>query len=182
MDIEGAHSERKNLVVLSLMIILFYAAGGHLKEGADNVSFGFVNIAFDNHWVLVLFIWLTLWWFAFRFYQSTQGSYFLDLQNQLGNERNVFPSLMYAQSFGLNKKFPGYDDLRLYISQSEHEKRLLLNFGIIKNKSNMGKYQVEKKYIYRIVILAVLGQSLTRPFFGSYIMPFILFFWPIFHR
>jgi|GEM_PF-5675092 len=175
MDIEGAHSERKNLVVLSLMIILFYCAGGHLKEGAENISFGFVNIAFANPQVLVGFIWFALWWFAFRFYQSIQESWFSDLQNQLGNTRDLFPLKWYAKKFGLKEKFD-YDYLRLTLIETRPDKKNVIKIdGLNKTQSNAGDHIVEEKYYKRIILLAILGQSLTKPYFGSYFLPFILF-------
>lgn len=75
VDLESTGAERKNLVVLSVIIILYYAAGGHIDDGTDNVSLGFINVAFSNPELISYFVWVILWWFAIRFYQIIWPEY-----------------------------------------------------------------------------------------------------------
>lgn len=66
MSIEDSNPERRNLMVLSTSIIVYYLAGGVIVD--DQLTLELVNIKFAKGWVLQIFIWMMLLWFGFRYW------------------------------------------------------------------------------------------------------------------
>lgn len=66
MSIEDSNPERRNLVVLSSAIIIYYLAGGSVKE--KTLSLEIINIEFSNTAMLSVIVWFMLGWFSFRYF------------------------------------------------------------------------------------------------------------------
>ncbi|HTF97062.1 MAG TPA: hypothetical protein VL995_13070 [Cellvibrio sp.] len=66
MTIEDSNPERRNLVVLSAGIIIYYLAGGTIED--KQLTLEIVNIQFTKMWVLQLSVWVMLSWFLFRYW------------------------------------------------------------------------------------------------------------------
>ena len=58
MPLAESLPERKNLSVLSILIIVFTLGGAHLN--GDTLSFPFISLQFENKVFLVLFVWIML--------------------------------------------------------------------------------------------------------------------------
>lgn len=80
MPISDSNPERRNLVLISLAFILFYAAGGSFD--GEKITLLVVNLQFSRPEVLTIFVWVFLFWFALRFYQKSHLVY----QNELWAE------------------------------------------------------------------------------------------------
>ncbi len=73
MSISDNNSERKNLTILSLAIILFYLGGGNVS--GSGIRLQVVNVTFSNPEVLIYFVWGMLVWFCYRYWVVGQGSW-----------------------------------------------------------------------------------------------------------
>lgn len=51
--------------MMSLIIIVYYTAGGHITNGS--ISFPFVNMSFDRGWVLNAFLWIIFLYAYWRY-------------------------------------------------------------------------------------------------------------------
>jgi hypothetical protein len=71
--IQDTNPERRNLVVLSLAIIIFYLADGSVV--GDDLRFLIANIKFNKPDVIAIFIWAALGWFFLRYWQVNRGKY-----------------------------------------------------------------------------------------------------------
>lgn len=73
MPYSDSNPERRNLIVLSLAIIIYYIGGGEISEQTINLPL--INIVFNNKDILTAFVWLMLHWFLFRYIVTNRSSY-----------------------------------------------------------------------------------------------------------
>lgn len=83
MTYSDNNPERRNLTVLSLVIVIFYLGKGYLLK--PEISFTLVNIGFHNQEILVKLIWVMLFWFLFRYVITNRHSHGDDLNSELNN-------------------------------------------------------------------------------------------------
>ena len=104
MPFEEPSPERRNLVVTSIGFILFYFAEGKMKE--DVLSFNIVNIEFRDHHTLVIFAWLALLWFAYRYFVTSSGS--------LSKFFRTYPSYVFSneRNHSILEMIPDYKQLK----------------------------------------------------------------------
>lgn len=88
MAISESVPERRNLVVLSLAIILFYAAGGNFLD--NTLALQVVRIEFSNRNFLRIFVWVSLVWFAYRYWLVQQGTWREGYLNELSSDECKF--------------------------------------------------------------------------------------------
>lgn len=88
--INDSSPERRNLMVLSISIMLFYYAGGHVTSNV--VSLPMISVEFSRPEVLVGAIWVALFWFIYRYWQTTDSfeNTLLDGMVRFGNESSLF--------------------------------------------------------------------------------------------
>ncbi len=88
LAISDNNPERRNLVVLSISIILYFLAGGGITD--ENIRLQVVNVTFSKPEVLVKFVWLLLFWFIYRYWLNHKGSwkegFYREAQCQLINK------------------------------------------------------------------------------------------------
>ncbi len=65
MPYSDNNPERRNLTVLSLAIIVYRLADGHLLN--KEMSLTLINIGFENQQALIFIMWFALVWFLFRY-------------------------------------------------------------------------------------------------------------------
>jgi len=82
MPISDSSPERRNLILISLAFIFYYAAGGGFH--GDEIRFFVVNLQFSKPEVLGIFAWVLIFWFALRFYQKTHVVYRNELWAEIG--------------------------------------------------------------------------------------------------
>ena len=56
MPYSESDPDRRNLVLTSVIIILYYLAGGYLMN--DIIKFPLIDLKFHNEWVLGVFVWV----------------------------------------------------------------------------------------------------------------------------
>jgi len=81
MAIQDSNPERRNVLVTSLSIIVFYLAGGEFTD--STVRLQMVNVHFSNPEILGYFIWGLLIWFFFRYWLIHQGSWKEEFYNEI---------------------------------------------------------------------------------------------------
>lgn len=86
MAIQDPDPERRNLLVTSLAFVMYYLAGGHVAD--NNVRVQIVNITFDNKLALAVFAWVMLLWFAFRYWQTRESTFFHSFLAEVVHEKN----------------------------------------------------------------------------------------------
>ncbi|WP_419777247.1 hypothetical protein [Malaciobacter marinus] len=67
-DIQDSNPYSRNLILISLAIIIFNFADGEIMN--DHLKLHVINIKFNNVEFFSNFIWLIFFWFIFRFWQS----------------------------------------------------------------------------------------------------------------
>ena len=78
MTYSDNNPERRNLIVLSLAIIVFYLGEGYLLK--EEISFTLINIGFHNQDILVVLIWTLLGWFLFRYIVTNRNKHGEELE------------------------------------------------------------------------------------------------------
>ena len=73
MALYDSNSERRNLTVLSLSIIIFYLADGEFIN--DAIRLQIINVHFNNPAVLAYLVWIMLIWFLYRYWVTNQNSW-----------------------------------------------------------------------------------------------------------
>lgn len=81
MPISDSNPERRNLTLASIAFILFFSAGGTLSD--DNVRLVVVNATFTKPYVISVFCWALLLWFAIRFWQKNHLSFFSSMNEEV---------------------------------------------------------------------------------------------------
>ena len=71
MPIQDSNPERRNLTVTAFSFVIYYLAEGAVV--GSEISLPMVNLKFENTEMLAIITWFTLFWFAFRYWQSTRG-------------------------------------------------------------------------------------------------------------
>ena len=73
MPVSDNNPERRNLTVTSLCFSAYFLAGGHFQDAV--VKLQVVNVEFEKPFVLVFMAWAMLFWFALRYWQTSQGEF-----------------------------------------------------------------------------------------------------------
>jgi len=78
MTIHDTLPERRNLVVLSVGIILFFIGEGKLSNG--ELKLQFLSVEFNNLLGLQITVWFFLLWFIYRYWVVSSSTYWDDVQ------------------------------------------------------------------------------------------------------
>jgi len=105
--LQDSNPERRNLLVLSLSIIVFYLGGGEFTD--NNIRLQIVNIHFSKPEVLGCFVWALLAWFAFRYWLVHQGAWTKEYYSDL----SIMPKWLY-ETYAIKKLGLGSDYSRSY--------------------------------------------------------------------
>lgn len=112
--INDSSPERRNLMVLSISIILYYAAGGSITDPV--VKFPMVNVEFSRPEILGIAVWVALFWFAFRYWQVTRDSTIHEFNSiflkQLNKNRYI-QNKLYDDNYANKEEFANTDDKTL---------------------------------------------------------------------
>ena len=165
-NIEG-QPERRNVLVTSLIVIVFFLADGNFDDG---VKIALVGIGFGNQNTLIIFFWVMFLWFGLRYWQVNKDTANHELSQELNSPKiskihkyivcNIggISEQQYKQgSYTLNLQAHTSD---WYIRRpGDSSNRSLTNWEIVKTKLLMYAYY------------SVYGNSINK-----HIMPYILFY------
>lgn len=115
MTYSDSNPERRNLVVLSFAIIIFYLSGAKLQD--DYLKLAFINVSIEDITSLIIIVWCMLGWFLFRYVITNHKKYAVITQSETTYTNLSYPFVIdYVKSnanrteeFNLNKAYLTYD-------------------------------------------------------------------------
>jgi len=179
MQIQDSSPERRNLIILSISIIVFYLAGGELVD--SSVRLQVVNITFSKPEVLANLVWLLLLWFCYRYWLIMQGSW------KEGFKEEVFqlsiPSIYYlylVKKFNLPNNFTNafHKDKHWLKMNTDHscEHFQVQHIFKVDGRSQNSKYENMSTKIDKLIIITyIVYLFFRRPTLSTYAMPYFLF-------
>lgn len=182
MPISDSSPERRNLILISLAFILYYAAGGRFHGG--EIRFFVVNLQFSKPAVLGMFAWVLLFWFALRFYQKTHVVYRTELWAEImrgGVSRSLSVKacrLAKEQLRGANRT----DHFEQKVSAQGIHPNGYLGISIVCNFSNENGAIVHQEFVelggvqglaYRL--REVMSHAITGNAVAEHLIPYVLF-------
>lgn len=75
MEYQDSHPERKNLVVISIGIIIFFFTDGKVID--KTIKIQAINVEFSDSNKIIYFIWLALIWALYRYWVVTRDEFSL---------------------------------------------------------------------------------------------------------
>ncbi len=184
MAIQDSNPERRNLSLLSISIIIYYAAGGEVID--DVVRLHVINVSFQKPEVLAYFVWGILCWFCFRYWQLNRDSWKKELFKEMVDVSH-HSSFLYShlvKKFGLGGDFSNSHFEDRHWVKISHKGPLAITFQHI-YKDDSGAQKSETKEIQSIpdyVLLTLYGATMffIRPTLSGYFVPYILFVLAVF--
>lgn len=177
MAISDNNPDRRNLVILSISIILFFLADGEIID--ENVRLQIINVVFNKPNVLENFVWILLFWFIYRYWLTNKGSWKEGFYKEA--KCRLFEKLYYPY---LVKKFNLSDDFSNSWYPDKHwvsfdSNFMLSEFGFRHtSKDENGKQKHQSKPIetvsdYILVIMVTIVTFFTEPSLSTYFMPYL---------
>lgn len=180
MSIQDSSPERRNLLVLSIGIIVFYLAGGEFID--QSVRLQVINVHFTKPEMLMKLVWVLLFWFIYRYWVTINPSWKYNLYDGFTHTPST-NSLLY---YYLIKKFELKDDFSNALYKDKHFVGLECNINSnpvfrFKNiqKSNEGNQSTNYKEVSTIldkIVCAIFAvrSFIFKPQFSNYVMPYLL--------
>ncbi|MBN1379680.1 MAG: hypothetical protein JXA04_10650 [Gammaproteobacteria bacterium] len=176
MPYQETDPHRRNLTVTALAFIIYYSAGGYVKE--NELHFPMVNIAFSEPWVLKYFAWGALLWFMWRYYQTNK---FVDFRNALRTEIESLHSHKLITGY-IIKRHPEQENLQdrslnFFIPAKGFGLEWRMSYKYLLNGSSArGKVRFKGFSGLRIKLNCYLFCLLNHPAIITYWAPYILAF------
>ncbi|CAE6902606.1 hypothetical protein ACOMICROBIO_LMKGKHOH_02177 [Vibrio sp. B1FIG11] len=177
MAISDSNPDRRNLVVLSTSIVLYFLAGGELID--DNVRLQVINVHFNKPEVLVYFVWGLLAWFTYRYWINYKGSWKDGYYTEIGSEISSKICYRYmVKKFSLSDNFErSYYPDRHWLSVSGDGVVKSISFRHI-YKLESGQQKSETKSIESpadrfMIFICTVVIFLKEPSLSTYFMPYV---------
>lgn len=180
MAIQDSNAERRNLTLLSMSIIVYYAAEGEFDGG---IKLPLVNLHFENNIMLAYFLWGILVWFLLRYWMVNKGSWQSDHRHELISAIpyrmvKAYLKFKFSKMIASNDNFSG--SIKYQIVEGAGKK---LGFRIQQATGSFPlSNQKEPKGILDNLYLAILSLYLffTKPTLSGYFVPYMLFLIAVF--
>ncbi|MFT6910718.1 MAG: hypothetical protein ACJAS1_007451 [Oleiphilaceae bacterium] len=179
MAISDSIPERRNLILLSVSIIIFFLAGGNITDQVVRIQV--INVTFSKPEILGYFVWISLFWFCYRYWLLQQGTWKDAYRNELVNGDCVFVFYKHLiKKYGLTNDFTKSqfpDKHFLQLMDSGNDKKLQFRY-IYKDGSGQQKIDVKdvqgiKDYFY--ILLCIVYLFIRKPTLSTYFVPYFLF-------
>ena len=186
MPVSDTNPERRNLILMSLAFIIFYAGGGKLAE--DTMRLMFVNITFSKPYVLAYFAWAMLMWFCLRFWQKSGFKFWSSLTTEIVAGKMPQSIADYAEKKAKNQLQGAnkidHESKKIEAEYWHFEKYFIYIICNFQNNSNQVFHQEKIKYGGIKGFIFTTQKILTHSFkdnaFSEELMPYILFIIAIF--
>ncbi|MBL3557415.1 MULTISPECIES: hypothetical protein [Marinobacter] len=179
MSYQDSNPERRNLVLLSLSIIVFYLAEGRLVS--SDVRLQVVNVAFSRPEVLVATVWCLLVWFFYRYWLVHQGSWKKSYCQEMVRDAGV-AKIAYARmrsKFELGEDYnASYFPNRHWLKFSEKGSGKLVYQHIFRGEAGQQLSQSKEPVGFLdglLIVICSLWLFIRRPTLSTYFIPYILF-------
>jgi hypothetical protein len=178
VPISDNNPERRNLVVLSISIILYFLADGKITD--DNVRLQVINVTFGEPEVLGKFVWVLLIWFIYKYWLNNKGSW----KNGFYGEAHCGFVTKYCYPY-IVKKFTLSDDYsnslysdRHWVSFNSYDNGF--RFSHVSKAENKGqKHDIRniETFTDKLLVAAVtIVTFIKEPSLSTYFMPYIFAF------
>lgn len=187
MPYSDTNPQRRNLLVLSLAIITFYAADGRLMT--EKLNFPLVNITFQETEFLIWGVWIALIWFLIRFWQVHRADNKQAINQALQNERNSKLIGRYAEKAlncsGLHQQRNGITITLLTRQWPKWtlDVRPILDFRLDENTNSLKVVPNWKSAPHKVHLNGIRGHltelrtltklAVTQPELASYYLPYL---------
>lgn len=177
--------DRRNLIMLSLSIIIFYLGGGTLTDNSETVKLQLINVTFQNPQILVYFVWIMLFWFAYRYWLLNRDSWQREYNDEMPRIYSTKLSSYFQKHF--QKHFQEHlnleDDSILISTALVYSSSVPPGIGF-KFKNRIRNVQGSHKevfgdittpYDYYIIIVCTIVTAIFKPTLTSYFTSYFLF-------
>lgn len=180
MNIQDSNPERKNLVITSLSIILFFLSGASFED--NQVRLSLINVTFKNPDILIYFIWILFGWFLFRYWQIHRGSWIPNFQRDISEEHvQVLHQKHLIKKFKLEDCEPSILEWKYSLFIGVYNEKLHFINQINEEHRNAHK-RLEITFLDWIFLAPTLFKLLfTKETLLSYFFPYSLALWALYH-
>lgn len=183
MAVSDNNPERRNLNLTSLSIIIFFLAEGTF---AKTIKLPLISISFSKPIVLAVTIWVMLFWFALRYWQTYKGSFKMSYYEDIKQLKFAKPVVAYTE----NKTGKPFQDSDGFVIKDINKSRGYLAINIAEihgghrnEDGSFSNYSTKaSKYIKiegfsgkLLQLYLFLKLALIKPSFGDYLLPYVLF-------
>ena len=187
MPIHESVPERRNLLLLSIGIIVFYLAGGQLTD--EVIRIHIINVRFSNPNVLIYLVWGLLFWFCYRYWLVLQDSWREAYLNELTSDDCRFIYYDYLlKKFHLNEdcRYPFFANRHL-VKIERTGRKLSFECVLYKNEQRHIAANQERQSLpvstftdWLYITFCSVYLFFRRPTLSTYFTPYILFLLAVF--
>lgn len=181
MPINDNNPERKNLIILSISIILFYLADGTIDGNV--IRLPIINIKFNNPSALIYFIWTLLAWFLYRYWLNWQRTWREPFIRELNNFNDysfiIYSRLVKKFSIPSNQPYAQGCKKHIFNLQPNNAKKIFNISATYTSFDEDGKSTIHNENLnskmdkfYLILIVTFL--FFRRPTLSTYFMPYLI--------
>ena len=170
MSYSDSNPERRNLTVLSLAVIVYYLAEGQFMDG--EIKLMFINSRFNNPDILVIFVWVMICWFWFRYFITNKNNHGILLES---DQVPVDMNNWITRSYRIYKSQP-VDRLSAPVSiYTNYKNNWCINMGEVLG-GGFDEIDLSGLHGYFVRILYMLKITLKHKATTDYYTPYILLF------
>lgn len=173
--------ERRNLVLLSMAIIIFYIADGEIIDSSLRLQF--INIQFNNFQILSSVVWMILFWFLFRYRLTTLGIFEKEFKSEFSDVSRQHPILAvyinnfltdYTQDYGHNQRNAS---ISLYRNKNMDCYAYISGIKLKSSPQSKENHQspIKSPLGWLLLIIILANTAIVRPSFSAYIIPYLIF-------
>lgn len=171
MDPQDNSPERRNLLVLSISIIVFYMAEGRIPEGAIRLQM--ISVEFLKPEILEYFVWSFLLGFLFR-YWVTMKEEWKDQFYKEAKGNNKYLVLFHKDYFKRKMAIEEKKELATLSLMYNHDHGI---YAVIGNNST--RYNIDTLKDRMIMIAAIIYMFFSKPTLSAYYVPYLFATWAI---
>lgn len=181
MNVHDSSPDRRNLIVLSLSIIVFYLGGGKLAENSDSVKLQVINVTLENPQILVTIIWGMLFWFVYRYWLLNKDSWLEVYRSEMVEIFNSKLLSHFKKYFEKKLNLEVDETLigTILINSTTTPPGRGLKFKHNVQESSAGPKNVfsslSKVYDYFIMTVCTVLTTILKPTLTTYFTPYFLF-------
>ena len=165
-NIEG-QPERRNVIVTSLAVIVYFLADGHFDSG---LKIAIINIKFYDETALIIFFWVMFLWFGLRYWQVNKTISLREINQELPN---VLHSKIHKYIVCKIANFPEavYESKKYYLEFHTQNKE-----WAVRNKKGTTRYTLTKKEKSLVWILMYFYYTIYGDSINKHVVPYLLFY------
>ena len=174
--------ERRNLVLLSIAIIVFYIADGEIID--NTLKLQFINIQFNNFQILSTIVLVMLLWFLFRYRLTTLGVFEKEFSSEINTISRAHPVLIayinnFLTDYDITKDQNDTYSANINYHRDIKRGNYMYIYGIKHKTSTQDNEQsmapINNLWVWLVLIIIWINTAVVRPSFSAYIVPYLIF-------